>query len=99
MSKQSTLYTVDGDVSMGIKDVCYATVQDNNHTFRTIKEKAQSPRAVMEFATIYLANGLFNGNRLHHGRAVRQLYLYGGYDFYGGQYQPRFGQSCGIWVK
>lgn len=61
VSKQSALYTVDGDVSMGIKDVCYATIRVNNHTFRTIKEKAQSPRAVMEFATIDLANGLFNG--------------------------------------
>ena len=61
VSKQSALYTVDGDVSMGINDVCYATIRVNNHTFRTIKEKAQSPRAVMEFATIDLANGLFNG--------------------------------------
>lgn len=61
VSKQSALYTVDGDVSMGIKGVSYATIRVNNHTFRTIKEKAQSPRAVMEFATIDLANGLFNG--------------------------------------
>ena len=41
--------------------MCYATIGVNNHTFRTINEKAQSPRAVMEFATIDLANGLFNG--------------------------------------
>lgn len=61
ISQQSALYTVDGDISMGIKDVCYATLRVSNHTFRTIKEKAQTPRAIMEFASIDLANGLFNG--------------------------------------
>lgn len=61
ISKQSALYTVDGDVSMGIKDVCYATIRVSNHTFRTVKEKAQTPRAIMEFADIDLAYGLFTG--------------------------------------
>lgn len=61
ISKQSALYTIDGDVSMGIKDVCYATIRVSNHTFRTVKEKAQTPRAIMEFADIDLAYGLFTG--------------------------------------
>lgn len=61
ISKQSALYTVDGDVSMGIKNVCYATIRVSNHTFRTVKEKAQTPRAIMEFADIDLAYGLFTG--------------------------------------
>ncbi|MCD7872058.1 MAG: hypothetical protein LUG21_01900 [Clostridiales bacterium] len=53
--------TVDGKISMGIKNVCYATVYVKNHKFTTIKEKAESPRAIMEFASVDLANGLFNG--------------------------------------
>lgn len=53
--------TVDGAVSMGIKDTCYATIDVRNHKFTTIKTKASNPRAVMEFSDIDLANGLFNG--------------------------------------
>lgn len=53
--------TVDGVVSMGIKDKCYAAIQVKNHHFTTIKEKPKNPRAVMEFADIKLAHGLFNG--------------------------------------
>lgn len=53
--------TVDGAISMGIKDTCYATINVKNHKFTTIKEKPANPRAIMEFADIDLANGLFNG--------------------------------------
>lgn len=53
--------TVDGKVSMGIKDTCYATIVVKNHHFTTIKEKANDPRAIMEFADIDLAYGLFTG--------------------------------------
>ncbi len=53
--------TVDGAVTMGIKDTCYATIDVKNHTFKTIKEKAENPRAVMEFADVDLAHGLFTG--------------------------------------
>jgi len=53
--------TVDGAVLMGIKDVCYATINIKNHKFTTKKEKTDNPRAIMEFADIDLANGLFNG--------------------------------------
>lgn len=53
--------TVDGKVSMGIKDTCYATIIVKNHRFTTVKEKAKDPRAIMEFADIDLAYGLFTG--------------------------------------
>lgn len=61
ISRQSALYTVDGDVVMGIKDVCYATISVKNHKFKTVKERKENPRAIMEFADIDLAYGLFNG--------------------------------------
>lgn len=61
ISTQSALYTVDGDVQMGITDVCYATIRVRNHHFETIKEKPDTPRAIMEFNTIDLAYGLFTG--------------------------------------
>lgn len=61
ISQQSALYTVDGDVSMGITDVCYATLRVRDHKFETIKEKPDTPRAIMEFNTIDLAYGLFTG--------------------------------------
>lgn len=53
--------TVDGAVLMGIKDVCYATINVKDHEFTTVKEKKENPRAIMEFSDIDLANGLFNG--------------------------------------
>lgn len=53
--------TVDGSVLMGIKDVCYATINIKDHAFSTKKVKTENPRAIMEFADIDLANGLFNG--------------------------------------
>ena len=61
ISQQSALYTVDGDVQMGITDVCYATLRVRDHKFTTIKEKPDTPRAIMEFNSIDLAAGLFNG--------------------------------------
>lgn len=61
VSKNSALYTVDGDVQMGITDVCYATIRVRNNKFETIKEKPDTPRAIMEFNSIDLAYGLFTG--------------------------------------
>jgi len=61
ISQQSALYTVDGDVQMGITDTCYATLRIRDHHFETIKEKPDTPRAIMEFKTIDLAYGLFTG--------------------------------------
>ncbi len=53
--------TVDGSVLMGIKDICHATISVRDHHFKTIKEKTENPRAVMEFSDIDLAYGLFTG--------------------------------------
>ncbi|MGN1328678.1 MAG: hypothetical protein ACI4V4_03155 [Eubacterium sp.] len=61
VSKHSAFYTDNGDIQMGITDVCYATLRIRNHTFETIKEKPDTPRAIMEFNSIDLASGLFNG--------------------------------------
>ncbi len=53
--------TADGDISLGIKDKAEITIRVENHRFTTIKAKTEHPRALMEFADIDLANGLFNG--------------------------------------
>lgn len=61
ISRISASYTVDGEISLGIKDAVAVTVAVKDHHFTTIKERSKSPRAIMEFASIDLANGLFNG--------------------------------------
>ena len=61
ISRISADYTVDGDISLGIKDTAYITLQVRNKHFTTIKEKCQNPRAIMEFADLDLAAGLFAG--------------------------------------
>lgn len=61
ISKLSASYIVDGDIQMGITDVCCVTVRARSHKLELIKEKPETPRAIMEFKTIDLANGLFNG--------------------------------------
>ena len=61
ISKLSASYIVDGDISMGITDKVYVTVTAKDHYLTLKKEKCEKPRAIMEFKTIELANGLFNG--------------------------------------
>ena len=61
ISKISADYTVDGDISLGIKDTAYITLRVKDKHFTTIKEKCENPRAVMEFADLDLAAGLFAG--------------------------------------
>ena len=61
ISKISASYIIDGDVQMGITDAVYVTIRCRDHKLELIKEKATTPRAVMEFRTIDLANALFNG--------------------------------------
>ena len=61
ISKISASYIDDGDIQMGIKDACYVTIRSRNHKLELIKEKPDTPKAIMEFKTIDLANGLFNG--------------------------------------
>ncbi|MBR4955773.1 MAG: hypothetical protein IKY46_07670 [Clostridia bacterium] len=61
ISKISADYTVDGDISLGIKDTAYITLRVENKHFTTIKERCENPRAIMEFADLDLAAGLFAG--------------------------------------
>lgn len=62
ISRISASYTVDGDISLGIKDSVAVTIRVKDHRFTTIKERCEKPRAIMEFASIDLAAGLFAGN-------------------------------------
>lgn len=61
ISKISAEYTVDGEVSLGIKDRVQVSVLVKDHRFTTVKAPAKNPRAIMEFASIDLAHGLFTG--------------------------------------
>ncbi len=61
ISRQSASYIVDGDIQMGITDYIYITIRCRDHKLELIKEKPDTPRAIMEFKSIDLANGLFNG--------------------------------------
>jgi hypothetical protein len=62
ISKISADYTVDGDISLGIKDTAYVTLRVKDKYFTTIKQRCEKPRAIMEFADLDLAAGLFAGN-------------------------------------
>lgn len=61
ISRVSASYTVDGEVSLGIKDAVYVSILVKDSHYTTVKAPAKNPRAIMEFASIDLANGLFNG--------------------------------------
>ena len=61
ISKLSASYIPDGDIQMGITSACYVTLRARDHKLELIKEKPDTPRAIMEFKTIDLANALFNG--------------------------------------
>lgn len=61
ISKISADGIVDGTIQMGIKDAVYVTIVAKDHKLSLIKEKPENPRAIMEFSSIELANGLFNG--------------------------------------
>lgn len=61
ISQISAGNTVDGDISLGIRDSAQVTIRVREHRFATIKAPCEKPRAIMEFATIDLAAGLFAG--------------------------------------
>ena len=61
ISQISANYTVDGEISLGIKDSAKVTILVKNNHFTTIKAPSENPRAIMEFATIDLAHDLFTG--------------------------------------
>ncbi len=61
ISQISAGYTVDGEVSLGIRGGHHFTICAQNGHFTTVKAECKTPRAIMEFATIDLANALFAG--------------------------------------
>jgi len=61
ISRISADGTVDGDISLGIHDKAYVTLTVKDHCYSVVREKCANPRAVMEFADIALAHGLFAG--------------------------------------
>jgi len=61
ISKISAGNTVDGDVQLSIPGKAVVTFRVKDHRFKTFKAASENPRATMEFATIQIANGLFNG--------------------------------------
>ena len=61
IARLSASYTVDGDLSLGIKDAVSLTIRVKDHHFATIKQPCEKPRVIMEFADIDLAHGLFTG--------------------------------------
>lgn len=50
----------DGDILMSIKGGPKAIIRAKDHVLTTLKNEAGSPRAVMEFGSMQLANDLFN---------------------------------------
>jgi len=61
ISQVSAEYTVDGEISLGIKDTVAVTLVVRDHHFTTVKAPSKNPRAIMEFADLDLAAGLFAG--------------------------------------
>ena len=61
ISKLSASAIIDGEIQMGITDKVYVTLICKDHHLSLVKLPCQNPRAVMEFKSIELANGLFNG--------------------------------------
>lgn len=61
ISQISAEYTVDGEISLAIKDTVAVTLVVKDHHFTTVKTPSTNPRATMEFATLDLAAGLFAG--------------------------------------
>ncbi|MBR0509452.1 MAG: hypothetical protein IJJ85_04995 [Clostridia bacterium] len=57
----SASHIVDGDIYMGIKGACAATVRAKNHHLVTIKKDCGNRRSMMEFCDIHLARDLFDG--------------------------------------
>lgn len=61
IGKFSASNTVDGDIMFSIKDTVSSTIRVKDNHLVTIKQAPEKPRAIMEFATVELANALFAG--------------------------------------
>ncbi|HIT33520.1 MAG TPA: hypothetical protein IAC31_02680 [Candidatus Faecousia intestinigallinarum] len=61
ISRISAGNTVDGQVQLGIAGKLAVTICVKDHRFTTVKAPCDSPRAIMEFASVQLAHDLFAG--------------------------------------
>lgn len=61
IGQHSMKRTVDGEISIGIKDIAYGAIIKKDGKFTASLEKSKAPRAIMEFADIDTANGIING--------------------------------------
>ena len=62
IGKFSASNMVDGEIAFNIKDGPAATIRVKNHRLIAVKKASESPRAIMEFASVKLARDLFDGN-------------------------------------
>ena len=60
ISRVSASNTVDGIARLGIKGKAVASIVVKDNRFVTVKKALSSPRAIMEFSDVQLANSLFN---------------------------------------
>ena len=61
IGKFSADHMVDGEIAFSIKNGPATTIRVKNHRLLGIKKPSESPRAIMEFASIELARDLFDG--------------------------------------
>ncbi|MCL2446433.1 MAG: hypothetical protein FWD06_06685 [Oscillospiraceae bacterium] len=61
VGKFSAKYITDGDVQISIKDDLGVTIRVKNHFLTTIKQRPETPSAIMEFESLELARALFDG--------------------------------------
>ncbi len=52
----------DGEISMEITGVCYATIEMKNGKMTTYNRKSENPRAYMIFDSVETAKGMFDGS-------------------------------------
>ncbi|MEG2002030.1 MAG: hypothetical protein RR107_02890 [Clostridia bacterium] len=62
LGKLSAQSLPDGEISMEIKDQCYATIRVKDHKMTTINEKSKNPRSFMIFDSYETARGMFDGS-------------------------------------
>ena len=57
----SAKYITDGDVQISVKNDIGVTIRVKNHFLTTIKQRPETPSAIMEFESLELARALFDG--------------------------------------
>ncbi|MCL2530962.1 MAG: hypothetical protein FWE40_02240 [Oscillospiraceae bacterium] len=61
VGKFSAKYITDGDVQISIKGDLGVTIRVKDHFLTTIKQRPETPSAIMEFESLELARALFDG--------------------------------------